>query len=609
MKFIEAIKTNFAKLNLTSAIILIMTVCLISFGIVTSYHSLTTILKQKKLDTWTIYYQELESHALNISKVIDRRILRNSTVVPTARAFKEYYREPDVILRFKDQKNLISLKGPFDDLIKLKSLGIPSHKLEKKWTFTGTTHGIIAFRTFSQKGMKYDIGFEAAKKGVYLVGWKLPIDKILSSRFLNNKQSLVYIVNMSGHLIFANHHKLTSQGILNRSIVRQYISSSFRSGQLEFYDEESDTEYFGLFLEIPNTNLIIFSESDKNIILSVVKKLGFHFLMVICNFMLIAIILTYLFLENILKPLQPLVKAAEEVGEGNFSVKVPNSGVGEFNLLADAFNGMTESLVLRDEKIEYLAVEEEKKKVLKKELDFARTVQKTLLPSESLPKISGLRVDSCYVPAGSVSGDWYSHFYDEKTGDTIVIMIDVSGHGAGSGLLTAMAVGIFETFHRSYSGDPALLLKLINIALFTKARQEAHATMLLLRYNKESNKASLYNMGHQFPFVVNCQGESIKCKRIKMPSDYGGMSENSTIYETQIDFNVNDRIFMFTDGLIEFQGIDTKPIRTKDVQKALLKDVENKEGVLINQLFSEWKKRLGNNEVPDDLCMLLITAI
>ena len=180
---------------------------------------------------------------------------------------------------------------------------------------------------------------------------------------------------------------------------------------------------------------------------------------------------------------------------------------------------------------------------IQKELEVARRIQLSILPSE-FPKSAKFHVAARYVPMTSVAGDFYDYVLadDSRAG---LLIADVSGHGVPAALIASM-VKLAATSQRSQADDPAALLLGMNAALHGNTQSQfvtaayvyldaqakefrysaaGHPPMLLLRDGKVSEIAENGLMLAAFDFAVY--------QAVNHPLRPG------------------DRLLLYTDGIVE----------------------------------------------------------
>src|SRR6185436_19032262 len=111
--------------------------------------------------------------------------------------------------------------------------------------------------------------------------------------------------------------------------------------------------------------------------------------------------------------------------------------------------------------------------ILEKELEVARAIQETLVPSGELFDRQVLRLCGHFQPATQCGGDWWT-VHDLPDGRILVTIGDVTGHGVPSAMITAAAKAACDVV-RALDGahlTPGRLLSVINRAIFEAARRK-----------------------------------------------------------------------------------------------------------------------------------------
>jgi hypothetical protein len=128
------------------------------------------------------------------------------------------------------------------------------------------------------------------------------------------------------------------------------------------------------------------------------------------------------------------------------------------------------------------------------ELQAASTVQQLLLQSASRPT-PGFQVDSVYLPASEVGGDFF-FVSPAPDGSLTAIVGDVSGKGLPAAMRVAMILG---ALHRETSHDPNKILSGLNNALIAHG-QLGFTTACCVRISL-SGEFAIANAGHISPYV------------------------------------------------------------------------------------------------------------
>ena len=128
------------------------------------------------------------------------------------------------------------------------------------------------------------------------------------------------------------------------------------------------------------------------------------------------------------------------------------------------------------------------------ELEAAHTTQHLLL-ARSSQATPGFEVESVYLPASEVGGDFFL-VSSSPDGGLIAIVGDVSGKGLIAAMRVAMILGILR---REDSWEPAAVLHNLNEALLTH-EEHGFTTACCVRIEQDG-RYSLANAGHLYPYI------------------------------------------------------------------------------------------------------------
>jgi serine phosphatase RsbU (regulator of sigma subunit) len=171
------------------------------------------------------------------------------------------------------------------------------------------------------------------------------------------------------------------------------------------------------------------------------------------------------------------------------------------------------------------------------ELQAASSVQQLLLASTSKPT-PGFKVDSVYLPASEVGGDFF-FVSPAPDGSLTAIVGDVSGKGLTAAMQVAMILGAIRR-ERSY--DPAEVLAGLNNVLITQG-QIGFTTACCVRISLDGT-FKLANAGHIAPYV---SGREVATP----PSLPLGIADNQSYELVMGTLNPDEPIVLLSDGVLE----------------------------------------------------------
>ncbi|MEA5581308.1 SpoIIE family protein phosphatase [Nodularia harveyana UHCC-0300] len=144
---------------------------------------------------------------------------------------------------------------------------------------------------------------------------------------------------------------------------------------------------------------------------------------------------------------------------------------------------------------------QEKQAQLKTELEVARQIQHNLL-RQTLPEITGGRVQACCYPAREVGGDFFEVFVHPK-GDLWLAVGDVSGKGVPAALFMASAISVLRReLAQETPAEPNVVVHHLNNALYDDLMSNnCFITLVLARYTPTTKELVYANAGHIYPML------------------------------------------------------------------------------------------------------------
>jgi len=180
---------------------------------------------------------------------------------------------------------------------------------------------------------------------------------------------------------------------------------------------------------------------------------------------------------------------------------------------------------------------------LRVEFAAASEVQQQLVPA-ILPRIHGLRIETAYVPAAEVGGDFYQVF-PQPGGSVLVVVGDVSGKGLKAAMKGTLVLGAIRTLAQE-SLSPAQILDRVNV-LLASSSDGGFVTCLCARI-AAGGSLTLANAGHLPPYR---NGEEISLDSI-LPL---GVAPDTTYTESTVHLAPNDCLTFLSDGVVEAQSL------------------------------------------------------
>jgi hypothetical protein len=187
----------------------------------------------------------------------------------------------------------------------------------------------------------------------------------------------------------------------------------------------------------------------------------------------------------------------------------------------------------------YFVEESRRQTAIAEEFKSAQELQRVLIP-ETLPQLPGYAVTSAYRPAQEVGGDFFQ-VLAKPSGAALILVGDVSGKGLKAAMTVSLIIGAFRTLAEFYD-DPAEILTGLNRRLNGRL-QNGFVTALILRVDP-NGLCTFANAGHLSPFL--------NAAELTLPAALPlGLVPSASYETTTLQLAIDDRLTLYTDGLLE----------------------------------------------------------
>ncbi len=184
---------------------------------------------------------------------------------------------------------------------------------------------------------------------------------------------------------------------------------------------------------------------------------------------------------------------------------------------------------------------------LETEVRIAQGIQQSLLPARSI-EAPQYAVAGITLPASEVGGD-YHDFVEMEGGRLAVAIADVTGHGVGAGILSAMTKSAFRT-QLAHDPAPAALLTSLNRTLFDLSDKRTFVTFAYALIDPARRIVDIATAGHPPILYRSEAGGGLREIRSKSPAL--GMKREVRFEDwTSVQYGPGDTLLFYTDGILE----------------------------------------------------------
>jgi phosphoserine phosphatase RsbU/P len=173
---------------------------------------------------------------------------------------------------------------------------------------------------------------------------------------------------------------------------------------------------------------------------------------------------------------------------------------------------------------------------LSSEFESARNIQSLLIPAKP-PVTPGFAIESVYLPASEVGGDFFQ-IMPANDGSLLVVVGDVSGKGLKAAMTVSAIIGALRGCQVR---KPAEVLAHLNRVLYGQISGFVTCTGALISAN---GNMSLANAGNPAPY---CNGKELAVES-GLPL---GIVTNSDYSETSYQLSPDDHLTFLSDGVVE----------------------------------------------------------
>lgn len=268
---------------------------------------------------------------------------------------------------------------------------------------------------------------------------------------------------------------------------------------------------------------------------------------------IIAALMAIFMIVGLSRAVNRMSQATTAVRSGDFGVRIPVRRRDQVGDLQRSFNEMASHL-------ESSVAAAAQKEVLERELQIARNVQTSLIPS-NLPAGEGVEFATLFEPSAAIGGDYFDVLRLSDT-EIAVVIADVSGHGLSTGLRMAMIKAALLILIEETRDPDEILRRLDSVVRNSEDRTFVTATLGIVDLAR--GILNLTNAGHPPTYII--RGRQVQ--EILLPgSPLGGLGH--TYGHATVPLQPGDLVVWLSDGLIEAVDETGEPFGYEAVVEAL----------------------------------------
>ncbi len=242
---------------------------------------------------------------------------------------------------------------------------------------------------------------------------------------------------------------------------------------------------------------------------------------------------------------------------------------------------------------------------MKQELQIARKVQESFLPVRT-PDIQGLDIAAICKPAYETGGDYYD-LITLRDGRLAVIIGDVSGKGIQAAFYMTFIKGVLHSLCNDYTSTIDVLTKTNKI--FRNNANKGTFISLIFGVVNVSNNTFLFSRAGHNPLLYY-ESKTKKLHEFKPEGLAIGMADEELfkkhIGEQRVQFNKDDMLIFFTDGVVESISKTNKVYGDQRLRELIIKYHDLPSSEIVKKLETDLAKFSKQGLQHDDLTMIVI---
>jgi sigma-B regulation protein RsbU (phosphoserine phosphatase) len=298
---------------------------------------------------------------------------------------------------------------------------------------------------------------------------------------------------------------------------------------------------------------------------------------------------------------EPTVKAeAFSLGANDYIVKLPD----RLELLARIRYHSKGYINLLQRNEAYSRLQESEQR-LANEMNQAARYVRSLLPDKL--KKGGIRTDWRYVPSAELGGDSFGYYWLDDD-HFAFFLLDVSGHGVGSALLSVSAMNALrsQALPQTDFRAPGEVLGALNNAFQMDQQNGLFFTIWYGVYHKPTRRIDYAGGGH--PPVLLINGPSADRAALEALESNGPMIGAVPDLEYQggsVSLDAFAKLYLYSDGVYEIAKID-QTMWPFEQFVAFMKEGPHEagDGAMMDRLIAHDRALQGREEFVDDFSIV-----
>lgn len=236
-------------------------------------------------------------------------------------------------------------------------------------------------------------------------------------------------------------------------------------------------------------------------------------------------------------------------------------------------------------------------------LRLAQTLQQ---PFRQRQQFKGLRTATHYVPVGRIGGDFYNILRLDD-GQIVLLIGDSVGKGLGASLLMSSTFSVLTRLLRETSSPARSFAEANRVLREDFGEFGIFVAAFAAVWNPQTHVLSFCNAGHQAPVLLR---RGHRHRNLTSNGYFLGAFEDGCFEDITISLRTGDRLWLFTDGLMDLRDQHGNQVDVRRVYRRLLRAWHLPVERAVERLLEAFGDlAVGGVTMRDDLTALLVEIV
>lgn len=255
---------------------------------------------------------------------------------------------------------------------------------------------------------------------------------------------------------------------------------------------------------------------------------------------------------------------------------------------------------------EAVYLEAGQKKLIDRDLEIARDIQRILLPDND-PVFPGYEISGLTQAAGHLSGDYFD-FLPLEGNRLAVAIADVSGKGVPASLIMAMCRGVLRS-EALIGHTPGDVLRGVNRLLYPDIKEDMFVSMAYVILEGSDGHVTLARAGHDAPLLYRAASgevEKLSPRGMALGIDSGEVF-NRVCNDLGLVMEPGDCMVLYTDGATEAMNEDGLEYGLDRLSEAIRASAREGAAAVLRFVASDVRAFTGHEPNKDDFTLIAIS--